>query len=312
MDEPDRTPESQQTGSHANHSESESSSVERKRQQKNETEIPYRGESYPDDEAEKLKKLAAEVWGWIKLQNIQIHQWIIAGASVATFVATTTIACIYWSQFGQMTEATRAAMKSADVAEATLTANNRPWLDLTPTIKSDWTVNALGEGRIAIQMDTSNIGHSPAVRVASVQDTFQVILLTPDPWTELKKTCDAARDVSANPHNRGVTYTIFPGKPYTEIINEGWSPQEMVKSIANLFPGASADKAHPDPYFLPVVAWCVAFRSDFDPNTVHRTGYVWQLWRKTPEGLRYIKKNATVPANEVVLKEFWPIGPLAD
>jgi hypothetical protein len=200
-----------------------------------------------------------------------------------------------------------AAKDAAETARKALNASNRPWLDLTPTIMSGWTINAQGEGRIVIQVDASNIGHSPAVRSVSTQTTFQAILLTPNPWEELKKTCDAASGQSANPRNRGITYTVFPGKPLTEVINEGWSQQELSKSITTLFP-----EAHAGPDIHPVIAWCVAYRSDFDPNTTHRTGYVWELQRRTPGGLKDIDRNANVPAGEVVLQGIWPLGQLAD
>jgi hypothetical protein len=209
----------------------------------------------------------------------------------------------------QATEATiaaNAAKQSADVAKTTLIATNRPWLDLEAHLAGPLTLNEEGEARIPVEVDTENVGHSPAVGVSDAQSTIQVILLTPSPWHELRKVCDQATGQSMNPHNRGVTQTIFPGKPYQQLINLGLSKQEVNRSIRDLFPTAGRD-----PYIHPVIIWCAAYRADFS-DTPHRIGYVWELKRRTPSGIGFIERNTTVPLSDLILERSWPVPPFAD
>jgi len=199
-----------------------------------------------------------------------------------------------------------AAQRSAKVAEDTLIVSNRPWLDIQPQIAGPFTLNEQGEARFILLVETENIGHSPAIRVVSAQGVIQTILFTPNPWQELKKTCEQATGASANSNNRGLTETIFPGKPHQETVNLGLSPKEIAKSIADMFPAAK-----PDPYIHPIVLWCVAYRADFS-DTQHRTGYAWELMRKGPNGIIPIERNSNVPMNELVIQQIWPLGVLAD
>jgi hypothetical protein len=203
-------------------------------------------------------------------------------------------------------ESANAAQRSANVAEDTLIASNRPWLDIQPQIAGAFTLNEQGEARFILRVDTENIGHSPAIRAVSAQSVIQNILFTPNPWQELKKTCEQATGASANGNNRGLTETIFPGKPHQEAVNLGIGPKELARSVADMFP-----EAKPEPYIRPVVLWCVAYRADFS-DTEYQTGYVWELMRKGPDGIVPIERNSNVPMNELVIQQVWPLGVLAN
>ena len=242
---------------------------------------------------------------WVRFRR-HGPQWIEAGCAIALVVITGSYTYYASQQAGAAITAAGAAKKSADVAETTLIATNRPWLDLDAHLAGPLTLNEQGEARIVVEVKTENIGHSPAVSVSDAQSMIQVILLTPNPWHELRKVCDQATTQSTNPHNRGVTETIFPGKPYQQSINLGLSKQELARSINDTFPTAGRD-----PSIHPAIIWCVAYQAAFS-DVPHRTGYVWELKRRTPRGIVDIDRNTTVPLSDLVLERSWPVPPFAD
>ena len=234
-------------------------------------------------------------------------EWGKFTVEVLTLIVISVYTRIAYHQWQEMIKSTNAAKSAADTAQDTLVASNRPWLELRPHIVGPLTLNEQGEIRIILQVDAENIGHSPAVRVASQQKAIQLILNTPNPWQELRNVCEQASAQSENPHNRGVTSKIFPSKPYQELINVGLSKEEVARSVNDIFPAAGTD-----PHIHPAVIWCVAYRADFS-EVVHRTGYVWEVKRRTANGPPVdIDRNSTVPASELVIEQYWPLGPLAD
>ncbi len=193
------------------------------------------------------------------------------------------------------------------MAEATLIASNRPWLDLDISISGPLTFDQEG-AHLPIVVSTQNVGHSPAVRVSDSQEFVQSLLSTnPQPWQELKKVCDQAAGQSAQSLNRGLTVTIFGGKPQLRQIRMNMGPQELSKSLRDIFP----DMKEIPPTIDAQVIWCVGYRGDFE-TTTHRTGYIWEVRRKTERGIEMIPRSAiTVPAQDLVLVPSL-FGPLAD
>lgn len=126
----------------------------------------------------------AEVRAYRKKQ-LTVQVVLTIGTWLA-FLAAGIYAFIAYRQLNEMRKATDAAKRSADVAETTLIATNRPWLDLDARLAGPLTMNEHGEARIAVEVKTENIGHSPAVSVSDAQSMIQVILLTPNPWQESK------------------------------------------------------------------------------------------------------------------------------
>ncbi len=196
----------------------------------------------------------------------------------------------------------QAAQQSAKVAQDTLIASNRPWLDIQLKIIGPLTFDDLG-AHLPLQIEATNIGHSPAVRVADEQEFIQIIIFNPNPWQEIKKLCQQAGGESALASNRGLTQTIFPGKSQQQALTLTLSPAELNRELT--FNGVSK-KMH----LFPAVVWCVAYTSDFS-EVEHHIGYAWQVLRNAPPAW-IDPKRGTVPAEKLTLYQFPFIGPLAD
>lgn len=117
-----------------------------------------------DDDIEKLKNLMSESYQWIIRQDIAVHQWIIAFASLASLLATVVIVFIYWNQLGQMTIATGAAKSAAETADTELKISSRAWM--APSIES--SVFEVGKPLIVI-VAFKNTGKTPAKKVRTCQ-----------------------------------------------------------------------------------------------------------------------------------------------
>jgi hypothetical protein len=83
---------------------------------------------------------------------------------VATLIAIAVYAFMAYRQWDAMRDAAVATKKSAEIAEKTLLATQRPWVYVRMEIKSDLTFTGTGS-KIDILYSIINVGHSPAVDV---------------------------------------------------------------------------------------------------------------------------------------------------
>lgn len=243
-------------------------------------------------------------------RKYQTRTFLIASLTLVVLIAVVAINAWQLYEMRKATEAAKisanAAKGSADIAKDTMVASNRPWLDVKPLIVSPLTFDNSG-AHLTVQIETNNLGHSPAVRVSDSEEFIQVIIGLPDPWQDIKRLCQQADAQSALPSNRGVTQTIFPGISGRR---ERWSltisPTEMNREIN---PGVR------QPYLYPAIVWCVAYQADFS-QVVRHTGYAWQVLRidpKIPGGFGPIDpKNGPIPPENLAIVKYPFIGPLAD
>jgi len=140
-------------------------------------------------------------------------------STVAMAVATSMYTCYarrQWKaisdEIPEVRKSAKAANTAAETARDTLIASNRPWLDVRVAIVGPLTFDDLG-AHLPVLVETTNVGHSPAIRVASTEEFIQELIGVPNPWQEIKRFCEQAGGQSAMASNRGVTQTIFVGRP---------------------------------------------------------------------------------------------------
>jgi len=203
--------------------------------------------------------------------------------------------------------ATKKSANAADSAAKTAVASIRPWIDLDAAVIGPLTFDNQG-AHLPLVVSIQNVGHSPAVRVGEHQEFIQTLLNSdPEPWQELKRVCTQAAGESAQPANRGVTVTIFEKKPHFSQLQMTMGPQELAKTLKDIFP----EMPNPPTFVEAKIIWCVGYRGDFE-STTHRTGYIWEVQRKTKNGFAHIERNGDdVPKEELVLTPSI-FGPLAD
>jgi hypothetical protein len=208
-------------------------------------------------------------------------------------------------------ESADAARSAANTAHDTLIASNRPWLDMDIVPTGPFRFDNTG-GHLLVGIATSNFGHSPAIRVTSTQEFIQVIIGSPNPWQEIKNLCHEAGGASALASNRGVTQTVFPGKPQGENWDLSISNFELNRTIEGNFGIKPPPRL---PYVYPVIVRCVAYSADFSKET-HHIGYAWNVFRRDPRvanGIGLIDPKAgNLPQNQVLIIKYPFIGPLAD
>jgi hypothetical protein len=240
--------------------------------------------------------------------SLDVHvkrDWLIIWMSVLTLLGIVGTVIYTARQWKATDKAANAARDAADTGRDTLIASNRPWLDVDISIVGPLMFDSAG-AHLEANIITSNLGHSPAIHVAKGQEFIQVIAGSPNPWQEIKRRCQSADGQSALPANRGVTQTIFPGKPQSEHWNLTLSLTEMSKEI---IPGERL------PFIYPAIVWCVAYGADFSKST-HHTGYAWNVLRSAPQlrgGIGLIDPSAgNVPAGQLLAEKYPFIGPFAD
>lgn len=306
MDEPNRTSESQQSDSHANHTESEPSSVNAKRQQEAETTVPYRAQPYPEDDVEKLKKALGEFYGWILRQNIQVHQWIIAGSTVASVFATVVIACIYWSQLGQMTISTGAAKSAAETASKQLELLDRPWISVALIPESPLAFSS-DQLQFNLRVHLKNVGHAVATNVV----IDHVAFLTPDPFhvvlSRQKALCEKTAEDTTGMNNGRLEMTLFPGSEDTSLfIGSNISMHEIMSNLIDTHNPNFHDKVFGPVYLV----GCVDYQYSASP-THHQTRFAYQIGRVLPnfppDVPALIKVGESVPTENVGMNR-WIFG----
>lgn len=274
MDETNRASENRQSSPDGNQRESEATSVKEERQKETEAEIPYRGEPYPEDEVEKLKKAVGELYRWILRQDIQVHQWIIAAATVASVIATVVITCIYWSQLGQMTISTDAAKSAADSARQALEIQNRPWIAVAVTQDGPLRFGPYGAG-IDVQFHMKNVGHTPSI---DTRYHASIVSLPQKSWVAVemkdaeKRECDSFSQYFPAGSPKFLP-AIFPNE---EPPPAPWPASIQPKGLQEAIASKSQGPFRHDGYVSLYLVACVVYRNSYSQD-LHRSAYGFDL-----------------------------------
>jgi hypothetical protein len=152
------------------------------------------------------------------------ERWII-GIGIATLVINTVIAVIYWQQLGQMKEATKAAVISAeaamnalrgtsqslDIANTALRLDKRAWVGVSPpaTLNSFVVYRADGNYGISYKFILKNFGPYVALNVASNFESTS----ERDIGKTITEACSTARQTLSKSVPRNVHgYPLFPSE----------------------------------------------------------------------------------------------------
>lgn len=206
----------------------------------------------------------------------------------------------------------KAAQDAADVASKTLLATQRPWINSEIKIASDFIFGET-EARVTFAYTLKNIGNAVATniqvnpkliplqfgKVTGEPPNIKIEIPQTQPITELKILCEDQTRLLDNPQAAEFVggHVIFPNDSIPDAVNI-----HMLNTDINAARARSAYKS-----LIPVLLFCVAYRSPFDKGT-HYTGHAFQLFRrdsKNPGGAREIGPDeGNVPANELMLMRF--------
>lgn len=218
--------------------------------------------------------------GWF-VRLLDRHNGLVSAIGtlfVALFTGVLVVATA--ALFYSSEKVANSAKDSADVAEKTLVATNRPWVK----IKSITLDGPLAfepspndhEGRLDFKFVLENTGKSPAVRIwLDVRLTISNII---DLRAEQKIFCDALRDnrmrAATQPMTIRPEMTLFPGDEITMKTQAWMNPEPLAKfrEWAGKIPGASV---------FPAIVGCVLYEFTFDKGH-HQTGIIYNVLKRTP------------------------------
>jgi hypothetical protein len=202
-----------------------------------------------------------------------------------------------------------AAKESAEIASKTLIATQRPWINSEIKIASDLIFGET-EARITFAYTLKNVGNAVATniqvnprlipfqfgKVSGEPPNIQIEIPQTRPIAELKTLCENQARLLDNPNAAEFVggHVIFPNDSIPDAVNI-----HILNADISVARAQSAYKS-----LIPVLLFCVAYRSPFDKGT-HYTGHAFQLFRrdsKSAGGAREINpEEGNVPANELTL-----------
>ncbi len=174
--------------------------------------------------------------------------------------------------------AANAAKKSAEVAEKTLVAIQRPWVSVKASIASDLKFTPEG-GRVSILFRLKNIGQTPAT------GTWIDARIFPsgpkrDAFTEKKKLC--SRRESASPKGKAMGHILFPGDEVVLIESLPISSKEIEQFRVDMAEYHKDPSLKTFPVISPALVGCVSYGFAFD-NSFHSTGIAEDIHRIDPK-----------------------------
>ena len=189
-----------------------------------------------------------------------------------------------------------AAKKSADVAEKSLVAANRPWVKVDIQTAGPITYNVNG-ANFTLRFILTNVGHSPATHVwVNTRLVFPVVSMEADdhfnPRTEMLK--DVAAMKKRGPST--LAYALFPGDTISQEVTVTMSQADIERATTLI-------KA-----IYPRVVGAVDYRMAFD-SEAQDTGFIIEFRRNdAPREFTTVRKLAPqaiwveegdVPASDV-------------
>jgi hypothetical protein len=183
-------------------------------------------------------------------------------------------------------ETAQAAKDSADIANKTLTATQRPWIYPVISVGSNMLINDDG-ATITFGYTLKNSGNTPAInvdvyprffafqfgKVTGTPPNFTVEIPQTDVAVDLVKFCNeqtVSSEMKAN-------VSWLSGDPI-------FPDRELRSAVIVTIPKAEIDAAREQSdykSFTPVLLFCVTYRSPFDTKS-HHTGLAFQLFRSDP------------------------------
>lgn len=202
-----------------------------------------------------------------------------------------------------------AAKKSAEIAEKTLIATQRPWVSVHMAIASGLQFSA-NEARITIRFNVKNVGNSPAIAIG-IHPLIYLQTLKRDMMEEQKKVCgklETTIDIS-KPFLR---YMLFPNENFIQNFSLSISRADIDRSQAEF---AETYKDMPPSNFIsPVLVGCVSYRFAFD-GSIHKTGFIADILRLDPQhpNARFAIDitGGDIPTERLILETFFS-GSFAD
>jgi hypothetical protein len=227
---------------------------------------------------------------------------IIIDESVAVLTAV-ALAILTWQTLGEIKRQTGAAIDaataakiSANVANATLVATQRPWVSIDASIDGDWEY-AHGAD-LEVQYRLKNHGTTPAVKVYISNTIVNWNPAEKGLIVEMQqKMCGFGKQEP--PMNSKGGYTLFPQQDWIE--HTGF---EFGKgSVDMLLKRTKVPEGFSNVFLAPFIVGCVTYRTTFDA-LVHQTPFALMVGTKGSEittdmhGIRLIK-------GESLLASFW-------
>ena len=226
-------------------------------------------------------------------KNYRLQKWHLRVQFAVFFVAScAAAAAIYYAHvahkqwevmnktYGEIQKQTtsaeisaNAARKSADIAEDTMVATERPWLNVRLRPGSDLQFDEHG-GLIIIDFIIKNVGHSPAF---NIYPFGQILILSrqgTDLGAEQTKVFAVGQNVFNNKRNlkdSSLGYVLFP----TDEFSLSWPVTFSRKDIEE---GYRMTKSK---IIAPILFGCVFYRFAFD-QSVHKTGFIVNINRLDP------------------------------
>ncbi len=213
-------------------------------------------------------------------------EWWKLGVEAATLVAIVIYTIIAYRQWTAMRIATEAATKSADVAQKTLVATQRPWVSVRLSLGGEVKFDQRGVST-PIVLRMKNVGNSPAIGiwidaepVLSFGMEGEVINKQRSILANLRKT--------HQPGAPGYGHMLFPGEDFVDNISFQISREKIKEYQTRMAKSYGHDFGKPPPSdlnsvfpILPDIVGCVFYEFSFD-ESVHKTGFIAELYRTDP------------------------------
>jgi hypothetical protein len=196
-------------------------------------------------------------------------------------------------------------------AENQLEVSERPWMTVDiPNGVSDFSFHPGGHAFLRSALVLKNIGHSPAIGIASAY-----IVIYPrrnemfdTPVKKQKELFEPLRKEKSMPGELGVGI-LFPGQQTSPLGFSASVAKETVDSGSFTFPD------DPGKYVTPVLVGCVDYRLSFAPERHHQTGFIYMIGKYKPaEPTHYIsiQVGIDVPLSSLKLDQYFFGGHYAD
>jgi hypothetical protein len=212
--------------------------------------------------------------GWNRFVDVMEHndKAVVAISTMVIALFTVFLVVATASLFISSERVAEAGKKSAEIAEGTLIATNRPWVSILAVGSGSALTWEERGARLTIQITVKNVGKSPAFDMAVEAHQFVLGAKTGDLGSEVKKYCAEVR-------KRQIARAAGGHK------GEVLFPDDVLRSsFGLLFPRDEVDlavKKNGMSFFSPVAVVCVDYRSEVTKSS-HATGLAFLLLRPGP------------------------------
>jgi len=197
--------------------------------------------------------------------------------------------------------AANAAGRSADIAEATLIATNRPWISIlkvAPISQLTWEEKG---ARLTVSAVIKNVGKSPAFDVSTEASQFVSNPKQFDIGASVRRYCEDLRQKQIQRASAGQRGDVlFPDDTLPISLELLFNRQEIEACV----------KAMGNQFFSPVIVICSDYKSPIT-KTEHSTGLAYMIWKLERGMTSMPKADETMDINDFGLASV-PFGSFAD